>query len=99
MRRIRRSAAVVALLAAIMVIHASAASAAPVRFDRQVRDGFLALGQAGWRAGSGVSTDACQRNSGWLPTGNYDVRTFVHNKNDVIKGRAWYLSDKACASA
>jgi hypothetical protein len=99
MRRMRTSAPVIVLLlAAIMVIQAPLASAAPVRFDRRVRDGFLALGQAGWRAGSGVSTDACQRNAGWLPTGHYDVRTFVHNKDDVIKGRAWWLSDKACAS-
>jgi hypothetical protein len=99
MRSIRTSLPVaVSLLVAILLIQVPLAAAAPVRFDRRVRDGFLRLGDAGWRAGSGVSTDACQRNAGWLPTGNYDVRTLEHHKDSVIKGRAWYLSDKACAS-
>jgi len=49
-----------------------------------------------WRAGSGVSTDACWVGHGWLPTGYYDLRGHWDNYNGTIRGRVFYLQDKTC---
>src|SRR5438477_4216625 len=36
-----------------------------------------------WRAGSGVSTDACWVGDGWLPTGYYDLNgRFTNHRKD-----------------
>jgi hypothetical protein len=54
-------------------------------------------GSASWRAGSGVSTDGCEENKGWLPNGWYDSPFMDHSYNGVyIRGRVWRLSDKQC---
>ncbi len=52
-----------------------------------------------WRAGSGVTTDPCQRYYGWLPNGWYDLKAtgHVHDYGGTsIWGRVWSLQDKAC---
>jgi hypothetical protein len=53
-----------------------------------------------WRAGSGFggpnTQNPCVRGRGWLPNGHYD---FVQHDNywgQYIKGRAFYLGNKAC---
>lgn len=52
---------------------------------------------ATWRAGSGVSTDACWVGHGWLPAGFYDLRgQWDYFDGSAIKGRVFYLQDKPC---
>lgn len=53
---------------------------------------------ADWRAGSGVSTNACWVGHGWLPNGSYDVTGHFDHFDGRIKGRVWQLSDKRCWS-
>ncbi|MDQ3993055.1 MAG: hypothetical protein M3229_05290 [Actinomycetota bacterium] len=53
---------------------------------------------ASWRAGSGVSTNACWVDHGWLPSGYYDVNGHVDHFDDRIKGRVWRLGDKRCSN-
>ncbi|QNN51714.1 hypothetical protein [Nocardioides mesophilus] len=56
--------------------------------------------QRSWRAGSGFtrdSTDPCRRNDGWLPDGRYRPRLHANYWGSLIKGRAIYLGNKACA--
>jgi hypothetical protein len=53
-----------------------------------------------WRAGSGYfrnATNSCVRNRGWLPNGTYQPRLFADYHGNLIKGRAIYLGQKACA--
>jgi hypothetical protein len=51
-----------------------------------------------YRAGSGISTDACWVDHGWLPTGWYDLQEHQNGWNgSAIWGRVWYLQDKACS--
>ena len=41
-----------------------------------------------WRAGSGVSTDACWIGHGWLPTGYYDLcGRFTNHRKDPAAAR------------
>ena len=55
------------------------------------------IGQRGFRAGSGTSTDECALRQGWLPAGWYDLRGhFDYYNGSLIKGRVWQLSDKRC---
>ena len=49
-----------------------------------------------WRAGSGVSTDACWIGHGWLPVGYYDLHGHWDNYNGSIAGRVFYLQNKPC---
>ncbi len=49
-----------------------------------------------WRAGSGVSTDACWIGHGWLPTGYYDLWGHWDNFSGKIAGRVFYLQNKPC---
>jgi hypothetical protein len=52
-----------------------------------------------WRAGSGITTDPCQVNHGWLPNGWYDLDStgMIHDFNgSSIHGRVWSLQDKQC---
>src|SRR5262249_25881303 len=49
-----------------------------------------------WRAGSGVSRDACWIGHGWLPVGTYDLWGHWDNYNGVIAGRVFYLQNKPC---
>ena len=49
-----------------------------------------------WRAGSGDSTNCSYIGHGWLPTGWYDVKGHWDHYDQIIKGLAWYLQDKAC---
>jgi hypothetical protein len=54
-----------------------------------------------WRAGSGyfrTSTDACRKNNGWLPDGTYQPRLARDYDGSLVKGRAIYLGQKACAN-
>ena len=54
-----------------------------------------------WRAGAGYfrdSTNACAKNRGWLPDGGYRPRLFRDYHGSLIKGRAVYLGQKACAN-
>ena len=49
-----------------------------------------------WRAGSGVSTDTCWINHGWLPSGSYSTVGHFDSYDSDIKGRVWQLSDRQC---
>lgn len=54
-----------------------------------------------YRAGSGDSTDPCQTDHGWLPTGWYDLAPSYHQNTysgSAIWGRVWRLQDKACSA-
>ena len=55
-----------------------------------------------WRAGSGMlgkaGRNACVNNKGWLPNGTYRVRQYADYPGHLIKGRAFRLDDKRCAS-
>ena len=54
-----------------------------------------------WRAGSGFtrrSTDACRKNDGWLPDGDYRPRLYANYWGSLIKGRAIGLGAKQCAN-
>jgi hypothetical protein len=53
-------------------------------------------GWQSWRAGSGVSTDACWVSHGWLPTGWYDLWGHWDHYDATIKGRVFYLQNKPC---
>lgn len=56
-----------------------------------------------WRAGSGLNTNACDKENGdgiggWLPNGWSDVSQMSHGwTGTLIKGRVWRLEDKACS--
>ncbi len=58
------------------------------------------LDAAGWRAGSGLARrggrNECVRNTGWAPRGRYSFVQYDDYGGNVIKGRAFYLSDKRC---
>jgi hypothetical protein len=46
------------------------------------------------RAGSGVTTNECEVNKGWLPRAVYDLVDHTHHKTgSAIFGRTWQLSD------
>lgn len=51
---------------------------------------------ASYRAGSGYSTNACARQQGWLPNGNYSVLGHERHKNSIIKGYAIHISNHKC---
>ncbi|MFE6225917.1 hypothetical protein [Streptomyces sp. NPDC057854] len=61
-----------------------------------------------WRAGSGlgdaknakrkVGQNACQKNVGWLPNGDYKIEYFKNNFAGTINGIVWKLQDKRCKS-
>lgn len=52
---------------------------------------------ASWRAGSGVTTNECEKNKGWLPNGTYEIKRYNTNYNgSLIKGYAFQLNDKKC---
>lgn len=53
-------------------------------------------GTQSWRAGSGVSTDACWIGHGWLPAGYYDLWGHWNNYDGKIAGRVFYLQNKPC---
>jgi hypothetical protein len=53
-----------------------------------------------WRAGSGLTTDGCQTNYGWLPNGWYDMTSTGMTdgySGSLIHRRVWSLQDKSCA--
>ena len=54
------------------------------------------LNQVVYRAGSGASRDECESGRGWLPAGYYNLWGHYHHYDFTIKGRVWYLQDKAC---
>jgi hypothetical protein len=95
--RVRRAATAAALAAFGILLAATPAFGAYVQYDRNgIRNGFLRLDPAGWRAGSGQVQDACQVGRGWLPTGWYDSRGHWNNYDATIKGRVFWISDKQC---
>jgi hypothetical protein len=50
-----------------------------------------------YRAGSGVTTNECTRNKGWLPTKSYTVKKWNTSYNgSFIKGYAFQLNDTKC---
>lgn len=49
-----------------------------------------------WRAGSGTTTNECERDRGWLPAGWYNRHAVYHNYDSTIKGRAFWVEDKRC---
>ncbi|OAR23053.1 hypothetical protein A8W25_26385 [Streptomyces sp. ERV7] len=53
-----------------------------------------------WRAGSGTgSTNACLKNRGVLPSGDYTIRSFEAHKDGGrggIHGLAWYVGERPC---
>src|SRR5207253_11070398 len=53
-------------------------------------------GTQSWRAGSGVSTDACWIGHGWLPAGYYDLNGHWGHYVGSIKVRVFYLDATPC---
>lgn len=55
--------------------------------------------QAQYRAGSGTgSKDPCATNRGWIPNGNWKIRSRTRSYNgNQIKGYAVYLQDMKCS--
>lgn len=52
---------------------------------------------ASFRAGSGVTTNECTRNKGWLPTKTYTIKRWHKTYNgSFIKGYAFQLNDTRC---
>ena len=55
-----------------------------------------------WRSGSGMlgraGRNSCVNNQGWLPNGTYAMRQYDNYGGNLIKGRAFRLDDKRCAS-
>ena len=55
-----------------------------------------------WRSGSGMlgraGRNSCVNNQGWLPNGTYALRQYDNYGGNLIKGRAFRLDDKRCAS-
>lgn len=100
---------VVCLFATLVQVHEASASRScnHLRFVKGTTKNstLLALwtidgncaGSNSWRAGSGLTTDPCEKNKGWLPNGWYDSPFMDHNyAGNAIRGRVWRLSDKAC---
>ncbi|WP_409470376.1 L,D-transpeptidase family protein [Streptomyces sp. HC307] len=50
-----------------------------------------------YRAGSGVTTNPCASQKGWLPNGVYQITGHQKNRNSIIKGYAIGLSNKRCS--
>jgi hypothetical protein len=97
MRRIRTLTIAAALTAAATALPATPAFAAQIRYDRTgITTSSLHLSPSAWRAGSGQVQDACQVGRGWLPTGYYDMWGHWNNYDSTIKGRVFYISNKAC---
>jgi hypothetical protein len=52
-----------------------------------------------WRAGSGTTTNECEKGKGWLPAGWYSLRGHWNDyPGTVVRGRVWWIQDKYCAS-
>jgi hypothetical protein len=73
------------------------------RAQRQRRDGtWKVVAKHSWRAGSGMpggaTTSACVKGHGWLPDGRYRLRQYDDYRGNLIRGRAFRLSDKRCAN-
>ena len=49
-----------------------------------------------YKAGSGVNTNTCARNKGWLPNGDYKIEFHRKNFDGVINGYVIKISDKKC---
>jgi hypothetical protein len=99
--------AVVAVAAALAVPASASAYLTWFEFARQSNAAStltmvwqLGVGHYGWtswRAGSGVSKDACWIGHGWLPTGYYDLNgQWDYFEGSAIKGRVFYLQNKPC---
>jgi hypothetical protein len=56
--------------------------------------------RASWRAGSGfegaAATNECAKGRGWLPNGTYSFIQYDAYSGQLIKGRVFYLGNKAC---
>lgn len=49
-----------------------------------------------YKAGSGVNTNTCARNKGWLPNGDYKIEFHRKNYDGVINGYVIKIADKMC---
>ena len=70
---------------------------------RQRVDGsWRVVDRASWRAGSGLpggsATNACVKNHGWLPDGQYSLRQYDDYAGNLIHGRVFRLSDHRCVN-
>jgi hypothetical protein len=56
--------------------------------------------QRSWRAGSGLprkgGKDPCARSVGWAPSGSYRITLHHDYPGNIIKGRAFRMTNKAC---
>lgn len=56
--------------------------------------------QRSWRAGSGLprkgGKDPCARSVGWAPSGNYQITLHHDYPGNLIKGRTFQMTNKAC---
>jgi hypothetical protein len=65
--------------------------------QRVTEQGTSRVTLAQYRAGSGHTTNECEKNEGWLPNGNYTIKAYNTQYNGrYIKGYAFQLSDKTC---
>jgi hypothetical protein len=52
-----------------------------------------------WRAGSGTTTNECEKGKGWLPAGWYALWGHWNGyPGSVVRGRVWWVQDKYCAN-
>lgn len=71
-------------------------------YQRQGNGTWKVVETRSWRSGSGMlgkrGRNACVNNKGWLPNGTYAMRQYNDYPGNKIKGRAFRLDDKACAT-
>ena len=70
------------------------------RVQKRTGGEWATIESESWRAGSGfegqAATNACAKGRGWLPNGTYSFIQYDDYWGQLIKGRAFYLGNKAC---
>lgn len=71
------------------------------KVERRRADGsWHTVERTSWRAGSGfegaAATNECAKGRGWLPNGTYSFIQYDDYWGQLIKGRVFYLGNKAC---
>ncbi|MCW2761644.1 MAG: hypothetical protein JWR85_1845 [Marmoricola sp.] len=70
--------------------------------QRQGNGSWKVVQTKSWRSGSGKlgkrGRNSCVNNMGWLPNGTYAVKQYNDYPGHLIKGRAFRLEDKRCAT-
>ncbi|MFN8185917.1 MAG: hypothetical protein U0R69_02435 [Gaiellales bacterium] len=97
----------IAVAVAVALVIAAPGTAGNFNFKRQTPNNSTlkweyacgtGLCSTQWRSGAGTTTNECQINQGWLPSGWYSRNAVYHNYDAVIKGRAFWVQDKQCSN-